>query len=127
MLSPNIATIIIVSFLVVFGIIMPILNRKLPKFISYRWSVIVVILALLIGAVLDFGELSDEVRYALVVGALVIAGGYILLRTVEKALANGWLRGMRLDVRKGDASASLSSGDSADRGSVPGGLDDKER
>lgn len=109
MLSPNIATIIIVSFLVVFGIIMPILNRKLPKFISYRWSVIVVILALLIGAVLDFGALSDNVRYALIVGALVIAGGYILLRTIEKALANGWLRGMRLDVRKGDASASISA------------------
>lgn len=128
MLSPDTATIIVVAFLIVFGIVMPILNKKLPKFISYRWSVIVVILALLIGAVLDFGELSDEVRYALVIGALVISGGYILLRTVEKALANGWLRGVRLDVRKGDASASLSSsGDSAGRDSVPGGHDDKER
>ena len=115
MLSPNIATIIIVSFLVVFGIIMPILNRKLPKFVSYRWCVVVVVLALLIGAALDFDALSDEVRYALIVGALVISGGYILLRTVEKALANGWLRGMRLDVRKGDASASLSSSDGAGR------------
>lgn len=102
MLSPNIATIIIVSFLVVFGIIMPILNRKLPKFISYRWSVIVVILALLIGAVLDFDALSDNVRYALIVGSLVIAGGYILLRTIEKALANGWLRGAEIEAEKGD-------------------------
>lgn len=107
MLSPETATIIIVAFLVVFGVILPIFNRKLPKFISYRWCVIVVILALLIGAVLDFGALSDEVRYALVVGALVIAGGYVLLRTIEKTLAHGWLRGVRLDVRKGDASASL--------------------
>lgn len=111
MLSPETATIIIVAFLVVFGIIMPILNKKLPKFISYRWSVIVVILALLIGAVLDFDALSEQVRYGLIVGGLVIAGGYILLRTVEKALANGWLRGVRLDVRKGDASATLSSSD----------------
>lgn len=109
MLSPDIATIIVVAFLVVFGVILPIFNRKLPKFISYRWCVVVVILALLIGAVLDFGALSDEVRYALIVGALVISGGYILLRTIEKALANGWLRGIRLDVRKGDASATLSS------------------
>lgn len=109
MISPIAATAIVISFLVVFGVILPIFNRKLPKFVSYRWCVIVVVLALLIGAVLDFGELSDDVRYALVVGALVIAGGYILLRTFEKALANGWLRGMRLDVRKGDASASLSS------------------
>lgn len=109
MISPTAATAIVVSFLVAFGVILPIFNRKLPKFVSYRWCVIVVILALLIGAVLDFDALSDEVRYALVIGALVIAGGYILLRTIEKALANGWLRGMRLDVRKGDASASLSA------------------
>lgn len=102
MLSPNVATIIIVSFLVVFGIVMPILNRKLPKFISYRWSVIVVILALLIGAVLDFDALSENVRYALIVGSLVIAGGYILLRTIEKALANGWLRGAEIEAEKGD-------------------------
>lgn len=102
MLSPDTATIIIVAFLIVFGIIMPILNKKLPKFISYRWSVIVVILALLIGAVLDFDALSEQVRYSLIVGALVISGGYILLRTVEKALANGWLRGAEIEAEKGD-------------------------
>lgn len=102
MLSPETATIIIVAFLIVFGIIMPILNKKLPKFISYRWSVIVVILALLIGAVLDFDALSEQVRYGLIVGGLVIAGGYILLRTVEKALANGWLRGAEIEAEKGD-------------------------
>lgn len=102
MLSPETATIIIVAFLVVFGIIMPILNKKLPKFISYRWSVIVVILALLIGAVLDFDALSEQARYGLIVGGLVIAGGYILLRTVEKALANGWLRGAEIEAEKGD-------------------------
>lgn len=115
MISPTAATAIVISFLIVFGVVLPIFNRKLPKFVSYRWCVVVVILALLIGAVLDFDALSDEVRYALIVGALVISGGYILLRTVEKALANGWLRGIRLDVRKGDASASLSSSDGAGR------------
>lgn len=109
MISPSFATVVILAFLVIFGILMPVLNRKFPKFISYRWSVIVVVLALLLGSVLDFDALSDDVRYALIVGSLVIAGGYILLRTAEKALANGWLRGVRIDVRKGDASASLSS------------------
>lgn len=102
MIEPSIATIVIVSFLVVFGIIMPILNKKFPKFISYRWSVIVVILALLIGAVIDFDALTENVRYALILGALIIAGGYILLRTIEKALANGWLRGAEIEAEKGD-------------------------
>lgn len=102
MIEPSIATVVIVSFLIVFGIIMPILNKKFPKFISYRWSVIVVILALLIGAVIDFDALTENVRYALILGALIIAGGYILLRTIEKALANGWLRGAEIEAEKGD-------------------------
>ena len=102
MVEPSIATVVIVAFLIVFGIIMPILNKKFPKFISYRWSVIVVILALLIGAVIDFDALTENVRYALILGALIIAGGYILLRTIEKALANGWLRGAEIEAEKGD-------------------------
>lgn len=109
MLSPDIATLIIVSFLILFGLLLPILNRVAPKFVSYRWSVVVVLLALLLGAVIDFGGLPDAARQAVIVGALVISGGYVFLRTVEKALANGWLRGMRLDLRKGDASASIHS------------------
>lgn len=102
MVTPTFATIVIVAFLVVFGIIMPILNKKFPKFISYRWSVVVVILALLLGAILDFNALSENVRHCLLVGGLVIVGGYVLLRTVEKALANGWLRGAEIEAEKGD-------------------------
>lgn len=102
MVSPTFATWIIVGFLVIFGVVLPVLNKKFPKFVSYRWCVIVVILAILIGSVIDFDALSENVRYALIVGSLVIAGGYILLRTVEKALANGWLRGAEIEAEKGD-------------------------
>ena len=80
----------------------PILNKKLPKFISYRWNVVVVILALLIGAILDFDSLSDDVRHCLLVGGMIIVGGYVALRTIEKALANGWLRGTEIEATKGD-------------------------
>lgn len=102
MISPTFATWIIIGFLVIFGVVLPVLNKKLPKFVSYRWCVIVVILAILIGSVIDFGGLSENVRYAIIVGSLVIAGGYILLRTLEKALANGWFRGAEIEAEKGD-------------------------
>lgn len=102
MVSPTFATIVIISFLILFGIVMPILNKKFPKFISYRWSVVVVILALLIGALLDFDSLSEEVRHCLLVGGLIIVGSYVALRTIEKALANGWLRGAEIEASKGD-------------------------
>lgn len=105
------ATLILLSFIAAFGILVPVLNIKFPKFISYRWCVVVVSLALLIGAVVDFRELSDEARRVILVGGLVIVGAYVVLRTIEKALANGWLRGARIEASKGDLRVSLKSED----------------
>lgn len=109
MINPLVATIIMVSFILVFGVGVPILDRKAPKYISYRWCVIVVALALLIGAVIDFEVLSDDARKIVLVGGLVIAGVYVVLRTIEKVLANGWLKGASIEATKGDISVKLSS------------------
>lgn len=109
MISPLSATIIIVSFIVIFGIGVPILNRKAPKYVSYRWCVIVVLLALLIGVIVDFDVLSDEARKIVLIGGIVTAGVYVLLRTVEKILANGWLRGATIEAKKGDIEVKLHS------------------
>lgn len=109
MISPQIATIIILFFILVFGVAVPILDRKLPKYVSYRWCVIVVVLALLIGAVVDFDVLSDEARKIVLVGSLVISGVYVILRTLEKVLANGWLKGARIEASKGDINVKISS------------------
>lgn len=109
MIDPIFATIIMVSFILIFGVGLPILNKKAPKYISYRWCVIVVVLALLIGAVIDFEVLSDDARRVILIGGLVIAGAYILLRTIEKVLANGWLKGATLEAKKGDMSLTLTA------------------
>lgn len=114
MISPTAATVVVISFVVIFGLILPIVNRVAPKYVSYRWCVVVAVLALMLGVVIDFGGLSDDARIYIIVGGLIIAGGYVFLRTIEKALANGWLRGVRLDAKKGDASVSLHS-DAADK------------
>ena len=89
MISPFWATAIIVAFIIIFGVGVPIMDKWFPKYISYRWCVVVVVLALLIGVVIDFEMISDDARKIMMVGALVIAGGYVLLRTIEKAFANG--------------------------------------
>jgi len=109
MISPLWATIIIVAFILIFGVGVPILNRKAPKYISYRWCVIVVVLALLIGVVVDFEVLSNDARKIILVGGLVIAGVYVALRTIEKVLANGWLRGATIEAKKGDIEVKLTS------------------
>jgi hypothetical protein len=112
MISPISATIIIVTFIILFGVGVPILDRKAPKYISYRWCVVVVILALLIGVIVDFDALSDESRQVVLIGGLVISGGYVALRTIEKTLANGWLRGAQIEAKKGDISVKVSSAQS---------------
>lgn len=109
MIEPIYATIIIILFIVIFGIGVPVLDKKVPKYISYRWCVVVVILALLIGVVIDFNILSDDARHIIIVGGLVISGGYVLLRTIEKVLANGWLHGSSIEAKKGDISIKLVS------------------
>lgn len=109
MISPFWATIIIVAFILIFGVGVPILNRKAPKYISYRWCVIVVVLALLIGVVVDFEVLSNDARKIILIGGLVIAGVYVALRTIEKVLANGWLRGATIEAKKGDIEVKLTS------------------
>ena len=109
MILPEHATFIVVLFILIFGVAVPIINRRAPKYISYRWCVIVVLLALLIGVVVDFGGLPQEIKMAVVVGGLVICGAYIVLRTLEKALANGWLRGASIEAKKGDISVKVSS------------------
>lgn len=124
MIDPAVATAIVISFLFVFGLCLPVLNKLAPEYVSYRWCVVVVILALLIGVVVDFSELSDEARGYVVLGGLIIAGGYIVLRTLEKALANGWLHGVRVEAKKGDASLSVSSGEH--EAEKPGEPEDKQ-
>lgn len=114
MISPSAATIILIVFILLFGVGVPILNKTAPKYISYRWCVIVVALALLIGAVIDFEVLSDESRKIVLIGGLVIAGVYVFLRTIEKVLANGWLNGASIEIEKGDIKAKVHSHDTTE-------------
>ena len=111
MLDPISSSVIIVAFIVLFGVVLPVLNAKFKDFVSYRWCVLVVVLAILIGATIDFSGLPDDARRVILIGGLVIAGGFVVLRTVEKCLANGWLRGARVEVKKGDLSAKVESVD----------------
>lgn len=108
MISPTPAVLIVVGFILIFGVAVPVLDKKAPKYISYRWCVVVVLLALLIGAVVDFGDLSDTARQIVLVGGLVVSGLYVLLRTIEKALANGWLNGAQIEAKKGDISLKVT-------------------
>ena len=110
MIEPASATIIILGFIAVFGFGLPLLERVpvIRDAISYRWAVMVVLLAVMLGCVLDFSHLNDQLRLYTVVGITIIAAIYIILRSIEKALAKGWTLGVdRIHLEKGDAKAEV--------------------
>jgi hypothetical protein len=109
MIDPVWATVIIIAFIIIFGVGIPVLNIKASKFVSYRWCVVVVVLALLVGATIDFEVLSDESRKIILLGGIIIAGLYVVLRTIEKVLSKGWLKGASIEAKKGDIEVKLSS------------------
>jgi hypothetical protein len=109
MIDPVWATVIIIAFIIIFGVGIPVLNIKASKFVSYRWCVVVVVLALLVGTTIDFEVLSDESRKIILLGGIIIAGLYVVLRTIEKVLSKGWLKGASIEAKKGDIEVKLSS------------------
>lgn len=106
MISPEFTTIVIITFMIVFGVVMPILKGRKDKKgsrVSYRWSVVVVLLAVLLGCVMNFGHLSDDTRRATIISIMIIVGLFMLIRTLEKILENGWTLGVRkATIKKGD-------------------------
>ena len=63
----------------------------------------------MVGVVIDFEPLADTTRDIALKGGLIIVAAFIILRTVEKILANGWLKGMNIKgtVTKGDIVATV--------------------
>lgn len=110
MITPIPATVIVLIFIVIFGVLLPILDKTemFGKFISLRWCIVVTFVAMFVGCILDFEQLNDSVRLAVVLGALIVGGIFILIRTWEKAASKGWNFGIKnVEVSKGDAKLTV--------------------
>ncbi len=115
MITPIPATVIVLIFIVIFGVLLPILDKTemFGKFISLRWCIVVTFVAMFVGCILDFEQLNDSVRLAVVLGALIVGGIFILIRTWEKAASKGWSIGIRkIEASKGDAKVTVDVNDS---------------
>lgn len=114
MITPIPATAIILVFIVLFGIILPILDKSkmFGKFISLRWCIVVTFVAMFIGCLIDFDQLSDSVRLTVVLGTIIVGGVFILIRTWEKAVSKGWSIGIKkIEASKGDAKVTVDVND----------------
>ena len=122
MIDSYTATCVLIGFLIIFGVILPIFD-KLPKikdFISLRWTIIVIYSAMCIGVIIDFNHLDTSVRFAVVVGGIVLSAIFLLVRSLEKAAVNKWkFPRVRGSIRKGDTQAEISLAEKSQLGFSP--------
>lgn len=111
MIEPLPATTIMIAFLIVWAVIIPVVGiiPKVKEIISYRYLLITVFLACMIGVIINFSGLDSSIRVAVIIGTFILSGLYILLRSFEKWCANGWTFGRDIEasVSKGDIHAEL--------------------
>ena len=87
-------TIALIAFLL---IIVPLVERipKIGECVSRRWVVVTVTTTLMVAVVINFEHLDNGVRGSIIIGGFIVSIMYILLRSLEKALAKGWSFGVK--------------------------------
>lgn len=103
MISANLATWIIIGVAVFLMIIIPILDgsKRFGKYISLRYTLVVVILSMMLGCILDFSHLSEASRNIVLYGGIIIAGLFVVVRSLEKCKLGS--KTIEVTARKGDA------------------------
>ena len=91
------ATWIAISLIAFLLIIVPLIERipKIGECISRRWVVVTVAITLMVAVVINFEHLDNGVRGSIIIGGFIVSIMYILLRSLEKALAKGWSFGVK--------------------------------
>lgn len=106
MISPILATIIILSVSVLLMVVIPMLDasKKFGKYISLRYTLVVVVLAMALGCVLDFSHLVESSRNIVLTGGLVLVGLFVVVRSLEKIRLGA--RSFEMEIHKGELGAS---------------------
>ena len=91
-MSPLSTVIIMSVFLFVYAILIPILNssEKFGKYISLRWYIVILYLALALGVTIDFYHIENSTRLAVIIGSFALAFVYVLMRSFEKKTYNSF-------------------------------------
>lgn len=118
MITPVSATIIICVLGLFLMFVIPLLDgsKRFGKFVSLRYTLVVITTLMALGCVLDFSHLADQSRNITIMGGLILVGIFVLVRSLEKIKLGG--RTFEIKVKKGDTSAEATIGN---------GLENKEK
>lgn len=108
MIAPSLATIAIIASALFLLVIIPLLDgsKRFGKYISLRYTLVVVALTCVLGCILDFSHLVESSRNIVLAGGFALAGLFVVVRSLEKCKLGAKLmnRKIELEVAKGDAS-----------------------
>lgn len=107
MVSPEITTIIMLSFAVLLIIIIPLLDgsSKFGKYVSLRYTLTATAVVMAIACCLDLSHLAEHSRNIVLLGAFILIALFVTARSIEKIKLGG--KSIELEAHKGDIGASL--------------------
>lgn len=106
MIEPSFATLImlVLGLLLLFAIPLLDASKRFGKFISLRYTLIVITTIMAVGCVLDFNHLNESSRNIALAGGLSLIGLFVIVRSLEKCKLGA--RTFELEIHKGDCGAS---------------------
>ena len=103
MITPTAATIIMCVLGLFLMFVIPFLDssKRFGKYISLRYTLVVVTTLMALGCVLDFSHLGESSRNITIMGGLVLVGIFVAVRSLEKCKLGS--KTIEVIARKGDA------------------------
>lgn len=124
MIAPSLATIAIIASALFLLVIIPLLDgsHRFGKYISLRYTLVVVALTMALGCILDFSHLVESSRNIVLAGGFALAGLFVVVRSLEKCKLGAKLmnRKIELEVAKGDASIKTKIESETEKGESDG-------
>lgn len=124
MIAPSLATIAIIASALFLLVIIPLLDgsHRFGKYISLRYTLVVVALTMALGCILDFSHLVESSRNIVLAGGFALAGLFVVVRSLEKCKLGARLmnRKIELEVAKGDASIKTKIESETEKGESDG-------
>lgn len=86
MVTPVFATVVVAVAVLLTIVIIPILDGtpKFQKYISLRYTLVAISLIMALGCILDFSHLAESSRNIVLMGAMVLVGIFVIVRSLEK-------------------------------------------
>ena len=106
MIEPSFATLVMLGIGLLLLFIIPLLDgsKRFSKYISLRYTLVVITTIMALGCVLDFSHLNESSRNIALSGGLALIGLFVIMRSLEKCKLGS--RSFEVEVHSGDKGAS---------------------